>query len=637
VRSRLWRLGLVLLALLLGASLFHHYRTAEAIATLDKVDGTVERDHAKALGRFEPAALGSRFGVGDGVKTAHAATATVRLDDGSKIALEQDTLLRFLATPPEVKGRGLDVETGSALFEAGGTPLELYTNVGLALLEPGTSVAIEQRASGLRFSVQVGVARFETRDGRRSIEAGAAIDIDIGGAVIEKTPEPGPSEREPSEFEAGGMIAAVIEGKGVRVRGPGDADWRILSQGSAEVTPGSSLELGSGARVTMTSKGGSVSLQGKGQFSIGVPGAPFVQTTAGRLFVDRGRTPMSFAVPGGSIIVRPWSKADAAIDARRTKLSVATGSAEVLGSLGRDDVRAGENATLLSSGQLEVSGRGPRQVDMVAAAGTSFVVHDPDPPTTVGFQLKDVCATGGVVETLAAASSRVLTTARGEHSANLVLARGTHRYQVRCAGQNGVAGKPSASGVVTILRDSGTGVLSRVPPMTRIDTDGRSYTVTYQNLLPEIVARWPQAPQASSYTMTLESRSGVSTTEVSRPTLTFKAGQIKEGRHTLTFSANGRSSPPTRLAIVFDNAAPTARIQSPQNGSFRPGSAVNVAGVAVPGWGISVAGKELATDDQARFSEQVIAGSDQQALQFCFTHPRRGMHYYLRHAAGATL
>jgi hypothetical protein len=635
VRSRLWWLGPLLLALLLGASLLHRYRTDEAIATLDKADGSVERDHAQAIGRFEPAAPGSRFRVGDGVKTAHAATATVRLDDGSKIALEQDTLLRFLATPPEVKGRGLAVETGSAIFEAGDSSLELYTNVGLARLEPRTSVTIEPRASGLRFSVQVGVARFETKEGHQSIEAGAQIDIDIGGAVIEKEPEA--SDREPSEFQPDGTVAVTVDGKGAQARAPGEAEWRPLPQGKGSLTPGSSLRLGPGTRAILTSEGGSVSLQGKGQFIVGAPGAPFVQSMNGLLFVDRARTPLSIAVPGGSIVVRPWSKADAGVDARRTELAVIAGSAQVLGALGRDEVRAGESATLLSAGRLELSGRGPKYADMVAAAGTSFVVHDPSPPTSVGFLLKGVCDSGGVVETLAAAGSRVLASARGDDSANVLLARGTHRYQVRCVGRGGVAGKPSATGVVTILRDSGTGVLSRVPPMTRIDTDGRRYTVMYQNLLPEIVVRWPKAPSASSYTLTLESRSGVSTSQVSRPTLTFKAGQIKEGKHTLTFSVNGQSSAPTQLAIVFDNAAPTARIQSPQNGSFQLGSQVNVAGVAVPGWGISVAGNELATDDQARFSEQVIASSDQQALQLCFTHPRRGVHYYLRHAAGAAL
>jgi hypothetical protein len=332
-----------------------------------------------------------------------------------------------------------------------------------------------------------------------------------------------------------------------------------------------------------------------------------------------------------------WWKAEAGVVAARTTLRVGAGSLDVLGALGRDDVHAGESATLSRSGGLEISGRGPDHADMVVAAGTTFVVHDPSPPTAVGFLLLDVCPKGGVVERLGASGPRPLASARGAQAANLLLPRGTHRYQVRCVDARGVDAKPSASGVVTILRDSGTGVLSRVPPVTRIDADGRTYTVMYQNLLPEIVVRWPKAPAASSYTLTLDGRGMVSTRRASQPTLTLGAGQLKEGTYTLTFAADARKSPPTRLAIVFDNASPTARIQSPRDRSFRAGSSVNVAGVAVPGWEISVDGRELALDEQARFSEQVTPSSAQQALQLRFTHPRRGVHYYLRHAAGAAL
>jgi hypothetical protein len=641
VRSRLRWLGVVILALLLGASLLYHYRAQGVVATLDRADGTVERDYAAAPGQFEPAASGSRFRVGDAVRTRHGATAAVRLGDGSHVALDQDTLLRFLATPPEVDAQGLDVEAGSATLATGKAPLDLYTHLGLARLEPGTSVAIQSRAAGVRFAVQVGLARFETKEGTRTVDAGGEITIDIGGAVIEaasKNVEASAreaGEREPFEDEPGSTISVIVDGKGTTVRAATESSWRPLAPGKAELAPGSSLQIAAGCRVMLNDEGGSVSLQGKGQYIVGAPGAPFVQTAAGRLFIDRGRTQMSLAVPGGSITVRPWSKGEAAVDAPRTTFAVSSGSAELLGALGRGDVRAGESATLLSSGRLEFPGRGPSYADMVAAAGSSFVVHDPDPPTSVGFLLKDTCPMGGVVERLALARSRVVASARGDESANLLLAKGTHRYQVRCVGRDGALAGPSASGVVTILQDSGTGVLSKVPPMTRIDTDGRSYTVTYQNLLPEIVVRWPTAPAASSYTLTLDSRGGVSSHQASQPTLIFKAGQIKEGRYTLTFSAGGRSSAPTKLAIMFDNAAPAARIQSPKNGSFQPGSAVDVAGVAVPGWVISVAGRELAMDDQARFSEQVTASSAQQTLQLSFTHPRRGAHYYLRHAAEA--
>jgi hypothetical protein len=639
VRVRLWWLGMTCLLLLFGATWLYRYDQSGVVAILDKVDGTVEHERSGAPGRFERAAPGNRFRVGDAVKTGRGATAVLALDDGSRLALEQDTLLRFLAAPPDTPGRGLGVETGSARLETGGDPLDLYTSVGLAHIEPGTKVVLGPRASGLRFSLEVGLARFETKQGTVTLAPGDELAIDIGGAVIEsrKSGEPvleRAASREPPEAET---IAARVEGKGTRAKGPEESAWRGLAPGTVELAPGSSLEVPSGSRVVLTSDGGSVSLQGKGQFIVGARDAPFVQTVAGRLFVDRGRTPLELAVPGGSITMRPWSKAEAAVDSSRTTLRVGAGSLEVLGAFGRDDLHAGESATLSRGGRLEVSGRGPAYADMVVSAGSSFVVHDPSPPTSVGFLLQDVCPKGGVVEQLGPSGSRPLASARGAEAANLLLARGTHRYQVRCVDARGLAAKSSASGVVTILRDSGTGTLSRVPPLTRIDVDGRSYTVMYQNLLPQIIVRWPKAPAASSYTLTLDGRGAGATRQMSQPTLTLEAGQLKEGTYTLTFAADGKKSLPTRVAIVFDNASPTARIQSPEDRSFRPGSSVNVAGVAVPGWGISVGGRELVLDAQARFSEQVTASSAQQALQLRFTHPRRGVHYYLRHAAGAAL
>jgi ferric-dicitrate binding protein FerR (iron transport regulator) len=638
MRPRLWWIGvLLLLASVVGVLLLRHFEGDGVVATLERAQGGVERDHAGTTGQFVAAALGSRFRVGDGIRTAHAATAALVLADGSKITLEQDTVVRFMATPPDADGRGIEIVAGRATLETGGSPLLLYTNVGSARLQPGTRIALAPRATGIDFSVQMGLARFETTSGTQTLEAGGEITIDIGGAILEAARYPATRARPPAEDQPPAKLSAVVDGAAVRVRGPEGGAWQPLPAGNAELAAGSTLQIPSSARVTLAFEGGSIALSGKGQFIVGAPGAAFVQTSGGSLFVDRGRTPVSLGVPGGSIIVRPASKAEAIVDAKRTLVRVGAGSADVIASNGRDTVFAGESATLLGSGKLDVAGRGPRYSDMVAAAGTSFVVHDPSPPTSVGFRLRDVCPTGGLIETLAPSGARVLSSARGDDLANILLDRGTHRYQARCLSREGVAPTASATGRVTILRDAGTGVLSRMPPVSRIDTDGRSYTVMYQNLLPQIVVRWPKAPEAASYTLTLSSKRGVSSTQAPRPTLTFDTGRLSEGTHVLTFSAEGRSSAPTKLSIVFDNAAPTARIQSPANGSFQLGSAVNVAGVAAPGWGVSVAGHELALDDQSRFSEQVTDSSDQQTLQLRFSHPQRGVHYYLRHAAGTAL
>src|SRR6185295_16572548 len=141
-------------------------------------------------------------------------------------------------------------------------------------------------------------------------------------------------------------------------------------------------------------------------------------------------------------------------------------------------------------------------------------------------------------------------------------------------------------------------------------------------------------PKAKSYTLKVESRLGARSFSSVQPAYTFAAGQLPEGNHSLQFSADDHASPATQLTIRFENAAPTARISAPRDGSFSAGSSVTVSGVAASGWAVSVGGHELALDAQSRFSEAVPASTEQRALQIRFTHGERGTHYYLRRAAG---
>jgi hypothetical protein len=85
--------------------------------------------------------------------------------------------------------------------------------------------------------------------------------------------------------------------------------------------------------------------------------------------------------------------------------------------------------------------------------------------------------------------------------------------------------------------------------------------------------------------------------------------------------------------VQFDNAAPTASISSPAERGFAPGASVAVAGMALPGWTVSVAGRDLPQDNQQRFSGEVTAPGDRSALTIRFAHPQRGVHYYLRRSS----
>lgn len=263
--------------------------------------------------------------------------------------------------------------------------------------------------------------------------------------------------------------------------------------------------------------------------------------------------------------------------------------------------------------QLEV-GDGVAFADLVVMAGDTFTVHDPKSPTRVGITLDKVC--GGKPGQLTAGKQRT----QAEHVARLSFGPGRHEYQVRCLDD---LSRVVSSGVIAIVLDAGTRNLPTFAPSANVSTDGRQYTVLYQHRLPQVHVSWPNAPSATNYTLQLDDR----TITTSSPTYTI--GSLPRGTHRLTFSA--ASSPPrksrtTTVSVVYDAQAPAARVAMPPGG-YDPSGPVEVAGQALPGWTVSVAGKELEVDGQRRFSTRVAA---QAALPIAFSHPSHGTHYYLR-------
>ena len=190
-----------------------------------------------------------------------------------------------------------------------------------------------------------------------------------------------------------------------------------------------------------------------------------------------------------------------------------------------------------------------------------------------------------------------------------------------------------AKGKVTVLHDAGTAALPSKAPTTVVATDGRDYTISYQNLLPAVIVQWPGAPPAPTYTLSVKSPAGMKQLTSSAPSFSFTPGSLSEGTHTLSIaSSSGRISRVSRVVIRFDNAAPKAAITAPAEGGFQPGQSTRVAGISLPGWQVFAQGVEVPLDSEQRFSAQVTAGSRGLLLQFA--HPSRGNHIYLRRAAG---
>jgi hypothetical protein len=346
--------------------------------------------------------------------------------------------------------------------------------------------------------------------------------------------------------------------------------------------------------------------------------------------VEQAPGPVSISVPGGVIITKRESTAGVSVRGKSgAKVEVSVGEVEVRTDQGTETLHAGEEADLGAGGKVDIGGRGPAYAELTITAGEALTVHDPRPPTAVGVRFGDKCPRGAIVELLRGGAK--IASSSGQDSANLAVPAGSHPYRVRCLGDSGVGTAVAAKGAISIRRDSGTAPLPKSAPLSLVDADGRTYTVLYQNQLPSISIRWRDAPSAGTFTLEVSgaTRKLVSPAQAS---YTFKSGELAEGTHQLVFAGGGKRSRSTTLVIRFDNATPAAHITSPVDQGFSAGASVTVAGVALPGWTVSVQGQTLEMDAQARFSGQVVAPPH--ALVIRFAYPGRGVRYYLRRAAG---
>ena len=608
-----------------------------ALATLAETQGQVDRDHAAKTLAWQGAKPGETFLMGDGIKTSQSATARLMLADGSSLAMQENAVLRFLASLPNQPN--FKVELGEVWVQAGAAPLNFGSAVGLAVLEAGGRMVVKQEGRKTRYEVIVGIANF-TKEGGETLQllAGQRISVDLETALIERLPSetvakpaaattpPAPSREPPTE----GDIAAIVAGQRVRYRATPKDKWAAIEPGNHAVAAGGSFDIPARATVRVARGSEAATMHGRGQFRVGGE-AGLVETTLGRVTVDRSVGETVIIVPGGSIAVRAdGSTADVSVDANRaSQLRVRQGTALVQTATGSDEINVGEVVRVDAQGHMQVDGRGPETADLSVTAGESFVVHDPTPPTAVEVKFPTTCGQGARLRI--GASRFVVPRKTSEGTAIANLTPGTHRYAVLCAGA------PETVGSIQITRDPGTADLPRLAPATIVDVDGRKYTILYQNLLPEVRVSWPKAPKSAQYQLVLTSGNASKTFTTNKPKYTFKSSAIPEGNHTFVFTAldaSATSSPETSVKIRFDNAAPAAVVRMPQNRAFKAGDTVDVAGSALPGWVVTAQGAALPLDPNRRFAGQVTAAAERRALAIRFEHKERGVHYYLRRWSG---
>jgi hypothetical protein len=492
---------------------------------------------------------------------------------------------------------------------------------------------------GFRFQVTVGSVTIQQAGGApRTLTAGESLEVGIGDAVIDpKVAEPTPPPREADaglEPRAAGAFTAEVTGGSASRKGPGEKSYTKLGKGSVELEANTVLRLGAATRVAVARGAEAATLVGAGEFVVGGADGTLVAVNSGKVSLGGAVASVRVSAPGGAIVAAPRAAGEVAVGREETRVTVRAEHMVVRTAEGDDEkVQAGQEVRLKREGRAEVEGRSLDYADIVFGPGESAIIHEPRPPTAVGFRLAGTCPEGGVV---AMTSKGKRARVRGGELASLALTPGSYTYEVSCVREGVLSEDVEKNGRMTILSDAGTAPLPKSAPTTRIDADGRNYTVLYQTLLPSLTVAWPRPPKASSYSLTVTSAGKSRSLQTSGATYSFPSGQLGEGTHRLQFvSGEGPRSKTTTVTIAFDNAAPKATLRAPAEGGFAPGETVTVSGIALPGWSVRAGGNTFPVDAQHRFSGQAVAPTNQRALPILFTHPSRGTHHYLRRSAGA--
>lgn len=640
----------------------------------------MRRDFATDVEHWHPAIDGATFELGDGARTGADAEARLALSSGAALVMEPRTTIRFLlegqeANPDEPH---IEVTAGNAVLEAGEGSQVFHTALGRAVLLPGSRIQLSAEDGRVRMEVRVGSATLTGRDGQtRQLDTGSALVVAVGQAQlvpvsvvpnrVEVPADPLPADplaadRSPDEpLEGGGeapaSLSLEVHGPGVTIR-PADAeDWAPLPAGVHEVEPNAQLRVPSQSRVDAARGDQRVVLRGEGTFRLGEPGRALVEAESGGVSLVAERALVRVRMPGGQIETTTDEATEATLRVGPTETVIRAGEGAIalrtdlgeerelspgqtvrvsrVGTFSVDDaaspaVTDASEATTKSRPANPLPPLGPPRADLLVRAGQNLIVHVPRSPAVVGFAVPG-CPERAVVR----ARGRRGPAALGENGeVHVALRPGLFRYQAHCVEADNALSEAVARGQVRVLRDSGRRALPRTPPPNRIDADGRRYTVIYENQLPVFFLRWPSAPGAARYALRFDQggpRRPVSPSR--RPRFRLASGTLGDGTHRFSIAAGARRSPATTVLVRFDYAAPRASITSPDDRGFRAGERVRVAGITLPGWSVSVEGSAIPLDRAHRFDTEATAPVDRSAIAICLTHPRRGVHYYLRRSA----
>jgi hypothetical protein len=587
-----------------------------AIAKLSTLVGAgVTRDFAEKPRDWVQAELGAELSLGDGARTDERSTAELTFINGATLALKPGTTIRLLADRSQQE-TGVDVQAGIAELRSRDRAVALRTHLGLATIAPDSQVTLSRDGDALDLHVAFGSISFRDGDaGELGFGEGDDVRIGIGMAVLSMTRANGDDTANPFALSIKTGQARIIE------RG----EMRTLPPGEHRLAAGVELKLAPGAEATLANGAARVTLHA-GDFVVGASGA-LLESKRGQVSFEGAKADVTVRIPSGTVTARRTDEgtvAELSVGAQSSELAVERGRVDSTIHGRAEELAAGATRTWAHLEGVTPIEPGPTHHNLVSRAGDSFIVHAPSAPVAVAINFAGKCPAEGLVEQIGGRQA-----SRGKGSANLAFGPGVRGYSVRCLNGAGTPGRIVARGTVQVMVDPGTRKLPPKAPSSTVEADGRTYTIYYQNQLPEVLVRWPNPPRVASYTLEV----GDEKIALTAPEHLFRSGKLRDGVHKLAFFAEGRRSRTTTVEVRFDNAAPKASLSAPEEGSFAPGDLVTVEGVALPTWKVTLEGGTIAMLPGEKFTGQVQTSQEHPDVSVRLSHPRLGTHYYLRRAS----